>query len=383
MFDCIEAWRRRNGRLTLKVGSSVALAALIAGCSYVPDAINPVEWYKGVAGMFDGDDAPVVAAPRRPDGSFPNVNEGQAKSAAGKGLAGDKSNAKYAESVRREPAPTKQLAKKSAPAQNQVAQSQVAQPQVAGAPAPAAQTPAAGGPGSYQPSLDRRMQAARDEGPSAPPSVAPGGPPARAEIPESVPTRRGLLAEHYQKRLTESAVATNKGDPFTGVPAARTQASYNQPAHTYAVPAQPPVGMTRSPGFAADTGERAVQLTPPRGVRGVKGMVAPKGPSAQFEVASVQFGPGGGLTPADGAHLREVAALQKQTGGVVRVVGYASPGAVSFVGQDDASVALGRAKAVAKSLAALGVPSRKIMIAADPAGASAFDDSGAKVSIEY
>lgn len=379
MFDCIEAWRRRNGRLTLKVGSSVALAALIAGCSYVPDALNPVEWYKGAAGMFDGDDAPVVAAPRRPDGSFPNVNEGQARSAAGKGLAGDKGNAKYAESVRREPAPTKQLAKRTAPAPTQVAE----------APAPAAPAPAAvaaapaDGRGSYQPSLDRRMQAARDEGPAAPPAVAPAGPPARAEIPESLPTRRGLLAEHYQKRLAESAVATNKGDPFTGVPAPRTQASYNQPAQAYAVPAQPPVGMSRSPAFAADSGERAVQLTPPKGVRGVKGMVAPKGPAAQFEVASVQFGPGGGLTPADGAHLREVAALQKQTGGVVRIVGYATPGAVSFIGQDDSSVALGRAKAVAKSLTALGVPSRKIMIAADPAGASAFDDSGAKVSIEY
>jgi hypothetical protein len=118
-------------------------------------------------------------------------------------------------------------------------------------------------------------------------------------------------------------------------------------------------------------------------VRGVKGMVTPKAPAANFEVASVQFGPSGGLTASDGASLREVANLQRQTGGVIRVVGYSSPGAVSFVGQDDVSVAMGRAKAVAKSLTALGVPARKIMVAADPAGASAFDDSGAKVSIEY
>ena len=100
-------------------------------------------------------------------------------------------------------------------------------------------------------------------------------------------------------------------------------------------------------------------------------------------MASLQFGPSGGLTTADGAQLREVAALQRQTGGVVRIVGYPSPGAVSFVGQDDASVALGRAKAVAKSLTSLGVSAKKIMVAADPAAPSAFDDSGAKVSIEY
>lgn len=378
MFDCIEAWRRRHERRTLAVGRSVAIAALIAGCSYVPDALNPVEWYKGVAGAFESEEAPVVAAPRRPEGSFPNVNEaGTKSSSSGKGLAGDRSNAKYADSVRREPAPTKQLAKKTQPAQTQVAEVPV-QGQAAQAPAQDAS-----GKGSYQPSLDRRMQTARDEGPNAPPRAAPGGPPSRAEIPDNVPTRRGLLAEHFQKRLAESAVATNKGDPFTGVPAARTQASYNQPAHTYAVPAQPPVGMGRSPSFAADTGERAPQLVPPKGVRGVKGMVAPKGPAAQFEVASVQFGPSGGLTAADGAQLREVASLQRQTGGVVRIVGYPSPGAISFAGQDDASVAMGRAKAVAKSLASLGVPAKKIMVAADPAAPSAFDDSGAKVSIEY
>lgn len=372
MFDCIEAWRREGGRRTLKAGVGLAAIALISGCSYVPDALNPVEWYKGVTGMFDDGPAPAVAAPRRPDGSFPNVNEGGGRS-SGKGLAGDKSNSQYAQSVKREPAPTKQLTRKTAPAQTQVAEAPAA------AQAPAAPTE---GRGSYQPSLDRRMQTARDDGPAAPPTAAPSGPPARAEIPDAVP-RRGLLAEQFQKRLAESASATNKGDAFSGIPAARAAASYNQPVHTYAVPAQPPMGMTRSPSFAADTGERPVNLAPPRGLRGAKGMVEPKAPAAQFEVASVQFGPGGGLTAADGAQLRDVAALQKQTGGIVRVTGYGAPGAVSFAGQDDAAVAMSRAKAVAKSLTALGVPARKIMVAADPAGASAFDDSGAKVSIEY
>ena len=376
MFDCIEAWRRRHERRTLAVGKSVVAAALIAGCSYVPDAVNPVEWYKGVTGVFSGSDAPEIASPRRPDGSFPDVNTGPDASgkALPKGLAGDRGNAKYAESVRREPAPTKQLAKRTQPAQSQVAEAPAqAQTQVA---------QAQDGKGSYQPSLDRRMQTARDEGPSAPPRTAPGGPPARADVPESIPTRRGLLAEHFQKRLAESAAATNKGDAFSGIPAARTQASYNQPVSTYAVPAAPPVGMTRYPGFAADTGERAPQLIPPKGVRGAKGVVVPSGPAAAFEVASVQFGPDSSLTAADRASLKDVAALQKQTGGVVRVMGYPSSGAVAFIGQDDATVALGHARAVAKSLTALGVPARKILIAAESAP-SAYDDSGAKVSIEY
>ncbi|MBI3444291.1 MAG: hypothetical protein HY055_02735, partial [Magnetospirillum sp.] len=70
-------------------------------------------------------------------------------------------------------------------------------------------------------------------------------------------------------------------------------------------------------------------------------------------------------------------------GGMVRVVGYPSTGAIAFVGQDDNAVAMGRARAVAKSLTSLGVPARKILVAADTAPHSAYDDSGAKVSIEY
>lgn len=386
MFDCIVVRRRRHERSALAVGMSVAVVALLSGCSYVPDAVNPVEWYKGVAGWF-GDDTPppAIASPRRPDGSFPNVNDASAQtSSGGKGLAGDRDNAKYATAVRREPAPTRQLVRNKPAVETQVAQAPEAAPQAA-APAPApAQTQAAGGKGTYQPSLDHRMQTARDEGPTAPPKVAPGGPPARADVPDTVPTPRGLLAQQYQRRLAESAVATNKGDPFSGVPAARTQASYNQPAYTYAQPAQPPQGMSRYPNFAADTGEREPQLTPPRGMRGAKGAVVPsKGAAAQFEVASVQFGPGGGLTPQDTAELRQAAQIQRQTGGRIRVVGYATSGAVSFVGQDENSVAMGRAREVAKSLTALGVPAKKILVAADPAGASAYDDSGAKVSIEY
>lgn len=384
MFDCIEAWRRRYERPSLAVGRSVAIAALIAGCSYVPDAVNPVEWYKGVAGWFGDDEpAPAIASPRRKDGSFPNVNE--AGTGSGRGLSGDKDNAKYASSVRREPAPTRQLARNKPAVETQVAAAPAPAPTAEPAPAPAPAAPAqeAGGKGSYQPSLDRRMQTARDEGPSAPPRTAPAGPPARADIPDTVQSPRGLLAQQYQRRLAESAAATNKGDPFTGVPAARVQASYNQPAYAYAVPAQPPQGMTRYPNFAADTGERESQLQPPKGMRGAKGAVVPKGTAARFEVASVQFAPGGALTAQDTAELRQAAQIQRQTGGRIRVIGYAAPGGVSFVGQDEAKVAMGRAKEVAKTLAALGVPARQILVAAEPTAASAYDDSGAKVSIEY
>ncbi|TAN79304.1 MAG: hypothetical protein EPN20_00510 [Magnetospirillum sp.] len=373
MFDCIEAWRQRNERRTLTVGKSVVAMALIAGCSWVPDAMNPVEWYRGVANTISSDERPDIASPRRPDGTFPNVNQAPDKDRKqpSKGLAADRENSKYAESARREPAPTKQLARRAPPAQ--------AQTQVAQAPAPQ------DGKGSYQPSLDRRMQTARDDGPSAPPRTASGGPPARADVPDAIPTRRTVLADHYQRRLAESAAATNKNDPFTGVPAARPESSYNQPVHTYAVPANAPVGYGRA-AYAADSGGGAPELVPPRGVkgmRGAKGAVIPSGPAASFEVASVQFGGNGGLTAGDRAALKDVAGLQRQTGGVIRIVGLAPSGAISFAGGDETAIATQRANAVAKALTGMGVPARKVLVAADPSGGMGFDDAGAKVSIEY
>jgi outer membrane protein OmpA-like peptidoglycan-associated protein len=375
MFDCIEAWRQHNERRALTVGKSVVAMALIAGCSWVPDAVNPIEWYKGVSNAISSDEHPDIAAPRRPDGSYPNVTQTPStdRKQPSKGLAGDRENSKYAESAKREPNPTTQLAKKTPPA---------GQPRTEVAQAPAAPQD---GKGTYQPSLDRRMQTARDDGPSAPPRVAPGGPPARADVPDSIPTRRTVLGDHYQRRLAESAAATNKSGAFDNMPPARTEASYNQPAHTYAVPANAPVGYARAT-YAADYGNGAPELTPPRGVkgtRGAKGAVIPSGPAASFEVASMQFGGNGGLTATDRAALKEVAALQRQTGGTIRIVGLAPSGPISFIGGDESDIAIRRANAVAKTLTGMGVPARKVLVAADPSGGVAFDDSGAKVSIEY
>jgi hypothetical protein len=376
MIDRIEAWRRRNEGRVVVVGKSVIAVAMIAGCSWVPDVVNPVEWYKGVASTLGSDEpAPEIATPRRPEGSFPNVNaqtETERK-ALQKGLVADRGNSKYADPVKREPTPTKALARRTpAPAPTQVAEA-------APAPAPAAEMPPADDKNAHMPSLDKPMVTARDEGPAAPPQVAPAGPPAKPEIPETIPTKRSLLTDHYQRRLAESSAATTKDDPFRTMPAARPDSSYDQPVHTYAVPAVTPASYVGGYGGGG--------LTPPKGVggtRGARGAVVPSGPAASFQVADVQFADGGGgLTAADRASLREVAQLQKRTGGVVRILGQYTPTAISFANQDPDTVAMARARAVAKALTGMGVPAGKVKVAADPAGAGWFGDSGAKVSIEY
>ncbi|CAA7627099.1 conserved hypothetical protein [Candidatus Terasakiella magnetica] len=372
MFDRIGAWRHRYEGRTSAIAKSVVTAAMIAGCSYVPDSMNPVEWYKGIMG---GDDAPEIASPRRPEGSFPDVasTPESATRQPQRGLSADRENAKYAEAVRREPAPTKQLARKTPAADAPAPQVAQAAPQDA--------------KGGYQPSLDRPMRTARDDGPAAPPKTAAGGPPARAEIPDSVPTRRTLLSDHYQRRLAESAAATNKNDPFVKVPPARTEASYNQPVHTYAVPASAPVTTVR-PSYAMDYGtDVAPQLVPPRsmrGSRGARGAVVPQStPAASFQVATIQLAPSGELTATDRATLKDVVALQRKTGGTVRVLGYPSSEAISFVGLDEATLAAARANAIAKTLVAMGIPARKVMASSETVAPVALTDTSASISIEY
>ena len=120
---------------------------------------------------------------------------------------------------------------------------------------------------------------------------------------------------------------------------------------------------------------------PPRGVRGARGAVVPSGPAASFQVADVQFAGNGGLTAADRAALKDVANLQRQTGGVIRIVGQAPSGVISFAG-DETTLAARRADTVAKALTQMGVPARKVLVASVPS-AGGYGEDGATVSIEY
>ncbi|MBC7951644.1 MAG: hypothetical protein H7Z12_07490, partial [Rhodospirillaceae bacterium] len=107
---------RRTCDRALTAGKAVLVVGLLAGCSSVPDAINPVEWYKGASDLVTGRDRTEVAAPAKPKGEFPEVNKTAAadtRKDLTKGLPADRSNSKYAEPVRREVTPTKALARRA------------------------------------------------------------------------------------------------------------------------------------------------------------------------------------------------------------------------------------------------------------------------------
>ena len=75
---------RRSARRRIKRRRrifAVGLVALLAGCSSIPDAINPVEWFKGARDLVLGSDDQRRAPEKAPDG----VRDGRGQAAPGAG----------------------------------------------------------------------------------------------------------------------------------------------------------------------------------------------------------------------------------------------------------------------------------------------------------
>jgi len=118
-YDHGATLRKNSFRVTLLTGVFLGTSVLGA-CSSVPDAINPVEWYKGTVDLFAGDKASKDQAdgkntglaadrgkaPPGSDKSFPNLasvdQQARARDQKGGGLRADTERPKYAPAIRRQ-----------------------------------------------------------------------------------------------------------------------------------------------------------------------------------------------------------------------------------------------------------------------------------------
>lgn len=348
-------------------GRSLLMLSVLSACSSVPDAVNPVEWYKGTRDLVVGKDEPepTPAQAKTAKDAKPAPTADNRKDTP-KGLVADRGNAQYAEPVRREVTPTRPLARR-APAADQ---------QVASAAAPAAAqsaAPAQAGAVQATPLPETQTAAAAnraDQGPNGPVAMDMTPPPP-ANIPETVavPGRPKRLQQQFEQRLAESAQQTVQPG-MVAMPESYHRAAYGDEAPIHLVP----------PGSVKKAKAR---------VGGGKGLAAPQPepmPAASFQVASLQFAGGAKLDRADMSAIAEVARLYKQTKGVVRVVGYAP--APVLGGYDPVAQAMGgleasqaRAEAVARELNRRGVPASKILVAADP-GYATSGQTGAQVFLD-
>lgn len=99
------------------IATLLALSAVIGSCTWMPDAVNPVEWYKGAKGLF-GDDkqAPPAESAAQPmpgaDKPFPRLStvperptdeqrqrEAAERNRVASTLAADRSDARYTDDV--------------------------------------------------------------------------------------------------------------------------------------------------------------------------------------------------------------------------------------------------------------------------------------------
>ena len=276
----------------------------LAGCSAVPDAVNPVEWYKGAAGWFDSEDeaeppaeATVVTEPTpAADESFPNLasvpeppvqtyDPAQRQDLA-EGLIADREHASYVDMTLRGAGAT------GFPAAS--ATEMISEP-LFSAPAPAAPEPAS-------PTLTAAAQI--EPAPAAPEPALP----------------------------TLAAAAQIEPPPAPAAP--------------------------ESVASAEDAGGAGAQET---------AAVYPGASQAPARTIYFAHG-STSLLAKGRELLREVAAWQREKGGAIRVVGHSSSrtGDMDPVRHKliNFKVSLDRANAVAQELIRLGVPSDKLIVSA-------------------
>lgn len=351
--------------------TSLLLLSLMgfAGCSSVPDAVNPVEWYRGASEWFESDkdqaqrdqaNTAKETAPPLPgsDKPYPNlssvperprsVTSAEERNKVQQGLAADRANARYAKP------------EAGRPSSGDV-----------GAPVAAPRTPVTVAPGGPSP----------DSLEALPPDIAPPpAPQSSRETPAPMPVAEASPVPP----VTPPATATV--DTPTIQPAAYQTAAAETGTMTDAAPMAAPATVSDAPPAPAP---RSVPSQPqaelaqlvaaePTAVAAAPVRVAQQASLPSAEASRSQDLPrsfmvyfaGGGTAALDGVDrevLREVARLHKSHGGTLRVVGHAS----SATRETDAyknqvvnlRISTQRAEAVANELVRLGVPRDSMTVA--------------------
>lgn len=359
--------RGARGRRCRRAWPVLVVAAAVAGCSYVPDAINPAEWYKSSSDYIFGDDKKAAEQPdgktrqvtadrdQPPPGSdqpFPSLSTvperpqpatSEARRQVAEGLVADRERARYsAEVIQRQGEPVSPLRRDTAPSQ----------PAQSAAPPPPAISSA---PPPPAPPAARTSAATPAPGaaPVAPRPAAPA-PQSAAASPAPAPAGGGSVEEVYraylnQTRPTQAAEAPPPAQPR---PQAQAQAEALQlprlpaPPMPAASPAANSVQTTvdrfdtvfvsssgvqlgsdsgpspaaaptaPAPARAADNSEESIQAYLARPDRRAPG--GERVATIVFENGSAQ------LSGRDRDILGSVAQLYKERGGKIRIVGHAS-----------------------------------------------------------
>ncbi|MSO85301.1 MAG: OmpA family protein [Rhodospirillales bacterium] len=410
----------------------LGLLLLLGACASIPDAANPVYWYRSTADYFSGDDSEAekkkkqeaerqkqrqARAPAQTPAQTPAQAQAPAQAAAqqptresetsevaerltrpaGRGLLGDTGGGqpRYAAAIPR------QTEDPGAPASRAAAAAGATTTEPPPTPAPRATVSAAAPPAprstaappprpqaqapSAQPPQATAAPSPRPPAPSAQPptpsAAAPLAPPARPDRGASVdargdsPARAASVEETYraslarQNQLPSAGGAGLADDPGTliisseGIEAPRSRSP--SPGATSA--AQP-----SSQAAASGEGRNLLvaALRP-------AGSVAELAAARTTKVATIQFADGSARLDEEAREIiGQVAKLQGEKGGMLRVIGHTSMRAKPMDPDRRARVnegiSIARANAVAGQLARLGVKRDAIVVGARGDGEPAY-----------
>ena len=347
-----------------------AASAAVGACTQVPDALNPVEWYKSTVDLFLGDDDELLddkdtaqrdqqgrlrarrgAPPPGSDKRFPNLATVPARPSPGsseerrkvvEGLVADRAQARYSsEVIRRQGEPLQPLRRDRAAA-------------AARAPAPPPAMPSASVASASAPPPPAPRASPSPAAPLRPTVIIEG----TGAVAGSAPT---TVEEIYRARLAQGVPSGAAGAP----PANAVFASSTGGFESIIVSSQgvePLSGTAAASMSALPTMPRPVK---PSAVPISSGFSSGRG----FKVATILFGNGNARLDSSGRRvLRDVVDVHRERGGKLRVIGHASARTRSMdpvrhkmvnfrISQD-------RANAVARELARLGARRSDISVAA-------------------
>jgi outer membrane protein OmpA-like peptidoglycan-associated protein len=346
------------------VTPAVAVCVLLAGCSQVPDAINPVAWYDAVAGSDESETAEPTneleagrgAPPPGSSEGFPNLARVDQQNAAREGLAADTQNRQYAETLSRQGSSGAQdslYAEDTPPSAPQVEAQQIA-------PAPQPKAPV----------TTAVVEPAPTSAPAAPENRVTLSPPSRPQAPTSTQTAAVPASNDYSV------------DPAMGQRLAQQLAEIRARASDQGslLPSDLSYGSQGSPTIVISSG--GIETSQPVAGRlsnVTSGGAMPAGqvlnlgalplPNGSTRVATIQFPNGSAaLSAYDRKILSDVAKLQKQSNGVLRIVGHSSQRTRNMPPSQHAitnlKVSEKRANRVANILKQLGVSSDQVLVAA-------------------
>ena len=333
------------------VGLAV-VAALVGGCSSIPDAANPIKWYENTVEVLTGEDEDdKVAAQAKPapggDKDFPNlgsvppkpaVTARQERQQVAEGLVADTERRRYAPSVAR---------------QGEAKNTLSGQPSPVAEVAPKAQTPAAvpALPVTPAPVSPRPKVAASAPTLKPVPMPAPPKAPGISLQPPPMPKLADAKPQEVAPRPTQPVLPANSMMPDSDG-AFPTIVVSSSGVDTVGGAAMAPTEAKRAPlQFGASSPSPGPQS------------------AGALRVATIQFANGSaGLDVRDRSILKNVLALQRERGGVIEAVGHASSRTANMDSvrhkMVNFQISEDRAATVARTLIKLGARSNDIVVTA-------------------